>query len=65
MQAWYAKTFGGVIGKRESVARPGNFIDCDDVPGANLSIGASETLRQDRQEISSPQIHLAVTVILA
>jgi len=45
MQAWYAKTFGGVIGKRESVARPGNFIDCDDVPGANLSIGASEQRR--------------------
>jgi catechol 2,3-dioxygenase-like lactoylglutathione lyase family enzyme len=45
MQAWYAKAFGGVIGKRESVARPGNFIDCDDVPGANLSIGASEMRR--------------------
>ena len=45
MQAWYAKTFGAVIGKRESVARPGNWIDCDDVPGANLSMGASETRR--------------------
>ena len=45
MQAWYAKNFGAVIGKRESVARPGNWIDCDDVPGANLSIGASETRR--------------------
>jgi catechol 2,3-dioxygenase-like lactoylglutathione lyase family enzyme len=45
MQEWYAKTFGAVIGKRESVARPGNFIDCDDVPGANLSMGASDQRR--------------------
>jgi catechol 2,3-dioxygenase-like lactoylglutathione lyase family enzyme len=36
MQAWYAKTFGGVPGKRARVARPG-WIDCDDLPGVNLS----------------------------
>jgi catechol 2,3-dioxygenase-like lactoylglutathione lyase family enzyme len=36
MQAWYAKTFGGVAGKRARVARPG-WIDCVDVPGVNLS----------------------------
>jgi len=45
MQAWYAKTFGGVIGKRESVARPGNWMDCDDLPGVNLSMSVSETKR--------------------
>ncbi|MEQ1887368.1 MAG: VOC family protein [Bryobacteraceae bacterium] len=45
MQAWYAKMFGGIIGKRESVARPGNFIDTDDLPGVNLSISPSETHR--------------------
>lgn len=45
MQAWYAKTFGAVKGKRESVARPGNWIDCDDLPGVNLSMSASETRR--------------------
>src|SRR5581483_2315336 len=31
MQAWYAKTFGGVAGKRARVARPG-WIDCVDLP---------------------------------
>jgi len=45
MQAWYAKTFGAVIGKRESVARPGNWIDCDDLPGVNLSMARSENRR--------------------
>lgn len=45
MQDWYAKTFGAVKGKRESVARPGNWIDCDDLPGVNLSMSASETRR--------------------
>jgi catechol 2,3-dioxygenase-like lactoylglutathione lyase family enzyme len=45
MQAWYAKTFGGVTGKRESVARPGNWIDCDDLPGVNLSMSPSENRR--------------------
>jgi len=45
MQAWYAKNFGGVVGKRESVARPGNWIDCDDLPGVNLSMSPSDTRR--------------------
>ena len=45
MQAWYAKTFGGVIGKRESVARPGNWMDCDDLPGVNLSMSPSDSRR--------------------
>jgi catechol 2,3-dioxygenase-like lactoylglutathione lyase family enzyme len=41
MQAWYAKTFGGVAGKRARVARPG-WIDCDDLPGVNLSFSAGD-----------------------
>jgi catechol 2,3-dioxygenase-like lactoylglutathione lyase family enzyme len=45
MKAWYAKTFGGVPGKRESVARPGNWIETDDLPGVNLSISPSDNRR--------------------
>jgi catechol 2,3-dioxygenase-like lactoylglutathione lyase family enzyme len=45
MQEWYAKAFGGVIGWRDSVARPGNRIETVDLPGVNLSIGASDTRR--------------------
>jgi catechol 2,3-dioxygenase-like lactoylglutathione lyase family enzyme len=41
MQAWYAKTFGGVAGKRARVARPG-WIDCVDLPGVNLSFSAGD-----------------------
>jgi catechol 2,3-dioxygenase-like lactoylglutathione lyase family enzyme len=40
MQAWYAKVFGGVAGKRARVVRPG-WIDCVDVPGVNLSMSPS------------------------
>jgi len=36
MQAWYAKMFGGVPGKRARQSAPG-WIDSDDIPGANLS----------------------------
>jgi catechol 2,3-dioxygenase-like lactoylglutathione lyase family enzyme len=36
MQAWYAKMFGGVPGKRARQSTPG-WIDCDDIPGTNLS----------------------------
>jgi catechol 2,3-dioxygenase-like lactoylglutathione lyase family enzyme len=42
MQAWYAKTFGGVPGKRARVATPG-WIDCDDLPGVNLSFSQAKT----------------------
>ena len=42
MQAWYAKTFGGIPGKRARVATPG-WIDCDDVPGVNLSFSPKDT----------------------
>ena len=45
MQEWYAEAFGGVIGRRDSVARPGNWIETVDLPGVNLSIGASDTRR--------------------
>jgi catechol 2,3-dioxygenase-like lactoylglutathione lyase family enzyme len=46
IQQWYAKTFGGVIGKRESVARPGNWMETDDLPGVNLSLGIAEKRRE-------------------
>ena len=36
MQAWYAKVFGGMPGQRQRMSSPG-LIDCDDIPGANLS----------------------------
>src|SRR5271165_5690370 len=42
MQAWYAKTFGGVPGKRARVATPG-WIDCVDVPGVSLSFSQAKT----------------------
>ena len=42
MQAWYAKTFGGVPGKRARVSTPG-WVDCDDLPGVNLSFSQGKT----------------------
>jgi len=45
MKAWYAKMFGGTPGRRDSVARPGNWIETDDLPGVNLSFGVSEERR--------------------
>jgi catechol 2,3-dioxygenase-like lactoylglutathione lyase family enzyme len=42
MQAWYAKMFGGVPGKRARVSSPG-WIDCDDLPGVNLSFSQGRT----------------------
>jgi catechol 2,3-dioxygenase-like lactoylglutathione lyase family enzyme len=45
MQDWYAKAFGAVIGRRDSVARPGNWIETVDLPGVDLSIGGSEIRR--------------------
>ena len=36
IQQWYAKAFGGVPGRRARVSRPG-WVDCDFVPGTNLS----------------------------
>jgi catechol 2,3-dioxygenase-like lactoylglutathione lyase family enzyme len=42
MQAWYAKMFGGVPGKRQRQSSPG-LIDCDDIPGANLSFSQGKT----------------------
>ncbi|MGA2715612.1 MAG: VOC family protein [Bryobacteraceae bacterium] len=41
MQAWYTNAFGGKVCQRESVARPGNMIDCVDLPGVNLSFSPS------------------------
>jgi catechol 2,3-dioxygenase-like lactoylglutathione lyase family enzyme len=42
MQAWYAKIFSGVPGKRARVSSPG-WIDCDDLPGVNLSFSQGKT----------------------
>jgi catechol 2,3-dioxygenase-like lactoylglutathione lyase family enzyme len=42
MQAWYAKMFGGIPGKRQRQSQPG-LIDSDDVPGANLSFSPGTT----------------------
>jgi len=42
MQAWYAKTFGGVPGKRARQSSPG-WVDCDDLPGVNLSFSLGKT----------------------
>ena len=42
MQAWYAKTFGGVPGQRQRQSSPG-LVDCDDIPGANLSFSQGKT----------------------
>jgi catechol-2,3-dioxygenase len=44
MQAWYAKVFGGLPGKRQRVARPG-LIDCAYFHRFNLSFSASEGKR--------------------
>ena len=48
IQAWYAKTFGAMPGKRESVARPGKWLETDDLTGGiNLSLspaGAKSTV---------------------
>lgn len=42
MQAWYAKMFGGVPGTRQRQSSPG-LIDCDDIPGSNLSFSPGKT----------------------
>jgi len=60
MQEWYAKAFGGVIGWRDSVARPGNRIETDDLPGVNLSISASDTRRADTKGRSIDHIGFEV-----
>jgi catechol 2,3-dioxygenase-like lactoylglutathione lyase family enzyme len=41
MQAWYAKVFGGLPGKRQRVASPG-LIDCDYFHRFNLSFSRSD-----------------------
>ena len=42
IQAWYAKTFGGIAGKRQRVSRPG-LTDAVDLPGVNLSYSPLES----------------------
>jgi len=41
IQAWYGKTFGGVVGKRARVSRPG-WTDSVDLPGVNLSFSHND-----------------------
>jgi hypothetical protein len=41
MQAWYAKVFGGLPGKRQRVSRPG-LTDCDYFHRFNLSFSAGQ-----------------------
>jgi catechol 2,3-dioxygenase-like lactoylglutathione lyase family enzyme len=41
IQAWYAKVFGGVPGQRPRVSTPG-WVDCDFMPGMNLSFTRAE-----------------------
>ena len=61
MQEWYAKAFGATIGWRDSVARPGNRIETDDLPGVNLSIGASDTRRAPTKDRAIDHIGFEVT----
>ena len=42
IQGWYAKTFGGIAGKRQRVSRPG-LTDSVDLPGVNLSYSPVES----------------------
>jgi catechol-2,3-dioxygenase len=44
IQAWYARTLGGLPGKRQRVSQPG-LIDCDYFHRFNLSFSASDTRR--------------------
>lgn len=44
IQAWYAKVFGGLPGKRQRVSQPG-LIDCDYFHRFQLSFSASNTKR--------------------
>ena len=41
MQAWYAKTFGALAGKRTRVTGPGT-LDAADMPGSNISLARTE-----------------------
>ena len=53
IQAWYAKTFGGIAGKRQRVSRPG-LTDAVDLPGVNLSYSPVESYKQDNGQPWGP-----------
>ena len=60
MQAWYAKMFGGVPGKRPRVHSPG-WIDCDVLPGMNLSFSRGEKVLAPTKGRSLDHIGFEVT----
>jgi catechol 2,3-dioxygenase-like lactoylglutathione lyase family enzyme len=61
IQAWYAKAFGLTPGKRESVARPGNIVITDELPGdMNLSLAAAKTATAPTQGRSIDHIGFEV-----
>ncbi len=64
MQAWYAKMFGGVPGKRQRQSSPG-LIDCDDIPGANLSFSQGKEALAPTKGRSLDHIGFDVTDLAA
>jgi catechol 2,3-dioxygenase-like lactoylglutathione lyase family enzyme len=60
MQAWYAKTFGGVPGKRPRVHTPG-WVDCDFLQGMNLSFSKGEKVLAPTKGRSLDHIGFEVT----
>jgi catechol 2,3-dioxygenase-like lactoylglutathione lyase family enzyme len=60
MQAWYAKMFGGVPGTRPRQSSPG-LIDCDDIPGTNLSFSQGKSVLAPTQGRSLDHIGFDVT----
>jgi catechol 2,3-dioxygenase-like lactoylglutathione lyase family enzyme len=60
MQAWYAKMFGGIPGKRQRQSSPG-LIDCDDIPGTNLSFSQGTTVLAPTKGRSLDHIGFDVT----
>lgn len=60
MQAWYAKAFGGVPGKRPRVHTPG-WTDCDFLPGMNLSFSKGDKVLAPTKGRSLDHIGFEVT----
>ena len=60
MQAWYAKMFGGIPGKRQRQSSPG-LIDCDDIPGTNLSFSQGKAVLAPTKGRSLDHIGFDVT----
>lgn len=60
IQAWYAKAFGGVPGRRPRVATPG-WVDCDFLPGMNLSFTQRDATQSPTKGRSLDHIGFEVT----